>query len=192
MTYTSCSMLQKDNLENMYVGQRLSSAQIAAKLGCSVNKVNYWLAKYSIPKRSISDAIYTKHNPNGDPFQVASIDTLEKARLSGMGLGLYWGEGTKANKYAVRLGNSDPKLIKMFMRFLIELYQVDKTHLRFGLQVFSDLSPEASLRYWIEELDVDKSQFYKIHITPSGSLGTYRQKSKHGVLTVQSTNPEQA
>lgn len=184
MTYTSCSMLQKDNLENMYVGQRLSSAQIAAKLGCSVNKVNYWLAKYSIPKRSISDAIYTKHNPNGDPFQVASIDTLEKARLSGMGLGLYWGEGTKANKYAVRLGNSDPKLIKMFMRFLIELYQVDKTHLRFGLQVFSDLSPEASLRYWIEELDVDKSQFYKIHITPSGSLGTYRQKSKHGVLTV--------
>ena len=185
-------MLQKDNLENMYVGQRLSSAQIAAKLGCSVNKVNYWLAQYSIPKRSISDAIYTKHNPNGDPFQVASIDTLEKARLSGMGLGLYWGEGTKANKYAVRLGNSDPKLIKMFMRFLIELYQVDKTHLRFGLQVFSDLSPEASLRYWIEELDVDKSQFYKIHITPSGSLGTYRQKSKHGVLTVQSTNPEQA
>ena len=56
--------------------------------------------------------------------------------------------------------------------------------LRFGLQVFSDIDPGVSLTYWVAELDVDKSQFYKIHITPSGSLGTYRNKSNHGVVTL--------
>lgn len=176
--------MDKNELSTLYTTQQLSSAQIAIRLDCSINKVNYWLAKHSIPKRSISDAVYIKHNPNGDPFRIVEIDTIGKAQLLGMGLGLYWGEGTKANKYAIRLGNSDPELIKTFIRFLTELYQVNRDHLRFGLQVFSDLDPKSSLKYWTTELGVSENQFYKIHITPSNSLGTYRQKSKHGVLTV--------
>lgn len=99
-------------------------------------------------------------------------------------MGLYWGEGTKANEYSIRLGNSDPELIKAFMRFLIELYGVDKDKLKFGLQVFSDLNPERSLAYWTTKLKVEPEQFYKIHITPSRSIGTYRKKSKHGVVTI--------
>ena len=176
--------MEKRELVDLYVAKQLSSAQIAAELGCSVNKVNYWLAKHSIPKRSISDAIYAKYHPDGDPFRAAKIDTLEKAELYGMGLGLYWGEGTKANKHSIRLGNTDPHLLKMFIRFLVELYEINKHDLRFGLQVFSDISPNTSLEYWVSELGVSEKQFYKIHITPSSSIGTYRQKSQHGVITV--------
>ena len=177
-------MLSIDLLSEMYTIQQLSATEIAKRLGCSANKVNYWLERHKIQKRSISDAIYLKHNPNGDPFSIARIDTLAKAQLYGMGLGLYWGEGTKANKHSVRLGNSDPELIKVFMRFLVELYGVEKNSLRFGLQVFSDINPASSLAYWTAKLDVEESQLYKVHITPSNSIGTYRQKNKHGVVTI--------
>lgn len=177
-------MLARNELESLYVDRGLSAAQIAKRLSCSVNKVNYWLTKHEIQKRTISDAIYLKNNPDGDPFVLPRIDTMDKAILYGMGLGLYWGEGTKANAHSVRLGNSDPELLKMFVRFLVELYEINPDDLRFGLQVFSDTDPDAILSYWVSELNVQQSQFYKIHVTPSGSIGTYRKRSMHGVVTV--------
>lgn len=170
-------MLRYDTLQELYVHQRLSSAEVAEQLGCSIHKVDYWLGKHRIQKRSISEAVYIKNNPSGDPFHLTAIDTLEKAELYGMGLGLYWGEGTKVNQHSVRLGNSDPELIKMFMRFLVVLFDVNKNDLRFGLQVFSDISSDECLSYWVRILAVKHSQFYKVHITPSGSIGTYRKRA---------------
>lgn len=158
--------------------------EISHKLGCSHNQVVYWMQKHKIARRSISDAIYQQHNPNGDPFHVVFINTLEKAKLYGLGIGLYWGEGTKANKYAVRLGNTDAELLNVFMKFLIELFGVERKDMRFQLQTFTDIDTSEALEYWTRSLSVDKSQFYKVHVTISGSLGTYRKKSKYGVVTV--------
>jgi len=135
-------------------------------------------------RRTISDAIYQKHNPNGDPFAIKPIKTKADAELFGMGLGLYWGEGTKASKYAVALGNTDPELLKTFIRYLVSLFAVEQDRLKFGLQIFTDINPNEALAYWCEKLDAKPSQFYKIHVTISGSLGTYRKKSRYGVVTV--------
>ena len=163
-------------------------SDIAMLLDCSVNKVVYWMDKHQIERRSISDAIYQKHNPNGDPFKVNSICTQADAKLLGMGIGLYWGEGTKSNKHSIRLGNTDPALLNTFMKFLIELFGVKKSDMRFGLQIFTDIDPEKALKYWARELSVKPSQFYKIIVTISGSLGTYRKKSAYGVVTVHYHN----
>lgn len=177
-------MLHKNELTELYIDKKMSSAQISLLLGCSTTKVNYWLNKHEIPKRSVSDAVYARHNPNGDPFSITLIDTIEKAQLYGLGIGLYWGEGTKANRHSIRLGNSDPSLLRMFMRFLTEIYGVSIEDMKFGLQIFSDIEPTEAIDYWVNELNVDESQFYKVHITKSGSLGTYRAKSKYGVVTL--------
>jgi hypothetical protein len=101
-----------------------------------------------------------------------------------VGIGLYWGEGNKANKYAVRLGNTDPELIKVFMKFLVEIFDVKVNDMRFQLQTFTDIDTETALHYWTKVLKVDKSQFYKVHVTISGSIGTYKKRSKYGVVTV--------
>jgi len=153
-------------------------------LNCSANRVNYWLKKHSIQKRTISEAVYIKHNPNGDPFKVSEIRTIEHAELLGYGLGLYWGEGTKANKYSVRLGNSDPKLILKFMEFLEVLFGIDRTDFKFGLQIFNDTDPSVALNYWVKELDIMPDRFYKMHITPSTKPGTYKKKNYYGVATI--------
>jgi hypothetical protein len=39
--------------------------------------------------------------------------------LFGMGLGLYWGEGTKRGKGGMRITNTDAKMIKKFIEFLV-------------------------------------------------------------------------
>ncbi len=158
--------------------------QIADQLNCSMQTVHYWMKHYGIERRTISEAVYSRHNPQGDPFKQKDITTLKDAELYGMGIGLYWGEGTKANKYAVRLGNSDPLLLQVFMKFLTDLFAVNKSALRFGLQLFSDIDPAEALQYWTSKLGINASQFYKPHITPSGSLGTYKKKSRYGVVTI--------
>lgn len=176
--------MRREELEELYVYKRKSAKEIADIFSCSENKINYWLKKYDIPKRSISEAVYQRSNPKGDPFRIMQPKTHNESFLLGLGVGLYWGEGTKRNRYAIRLGNTDPRLIKKFIEFLEESYAIDKSKLRFSLQVFSDMSPQKTLRFWIRELGFPRSQFQKVIITPSGSLGTYRYKTKHGVLTV--------
>lgn len=177
-----------DLLKKLYTRELKSSAQIAKLLGCSEHKVNYWLEKHIITKRTISEAVYVKMNPDGDPFSFVPPKNLKEAELFGMGLGLYWGEGNKANKNTVKLGNSDPELMKTFMNFLDKFFGIKRKSLKFHLHLFTDIDKNEAFSYWIKNLKINKDQFYKPTITQTGKLGTYRKKSKYGVLTLYFSN----
>lgn len=181
-------MINEKFLRDEYEAKGCSVSDISKKLNCSQGKVNYWLSRFEIPKRSISEAVYLKNNPNGDPFAYSAPSTQNEWFLYGMGLGLFWGEGNKMNKNAVRLGNTDPDLILVFLKFLKQTYKIKESKLRFGLQIFSDMSSEAAKDFWCKKLSVKPSQFQKVIVTESGSIGTYRNKTRHGVLTVYFSN----
>ena|SRR3989338_1746387 len=180
--------ISKDILKRSYIVDRKSSAEIAKQFECSEHKINYWLAKYDIKKRNVSEAIYVKRNPNGDPFSIQEPKTIEEAKLFGLGIGLYWGEGTKRNKHTIRLGNTDPELIKKFIEFLITFFNIEQKKLRFGLQIFSDMDSQEALQFWRKKLGVSILQFQKVIVTETRGVGTYRHKTKHGVLTVYFNN----
>mgnify|MGYP001604613233 CR=1 FL=1 len=181
-------MIKKEILKELYLEKGNSMQDIANSLNCSVHKVSYWLLKHNIHSRSISEAIYLKNNPDGDPFKFIELKEFNDAILFGLGMGLYWGEGTKANKDSVRLGNTDPALIRRFMDFLIKLFGVKRRDFKFGLQIFTDIEIDEALDFWAKTLKIRYSQFYKPIITISGSIGTYRKKSRYGVLTVMYHN----
>ncbi len=176
--------ISKKILEELYLVSGLSSNQIAGQLKCSEGKVNYWLLKHGIKKRSVADAVYRKLNPSGDPFEVQKTLSKEDAFLLGLGLGLFWGEGNKKSPDSVRIGNSDPDLIKAFLYFLRNRFKIHSHRLRFGLQVFTDMDYKAAETFWATHLGVSPSQFYKTVVTVSGKVGTYREKTKFGVLTL--------
>jgi len=180
-------MLEKEQLEKLY-SSGLSMQDIANQFCCSANKVKYWMVEYKIDRRSISEAIYQKANPSGDPFEIKENLSPEELKLLGLGLGIFWGEGNKRNKHSVRVGNSDPRLIKKFIEFLDKICNVKKEKLKFSLQIFSDLSEKEVVNFWISELGIKRLQFFKIIETPYGSLGTYKRKSKYGVITVIFSN----
>src|SRR3989344_8859355 len=100
--------LSRTNLLKLYVKNKHSTAEIAKILRCSEHKINYWLAKYKIKKRPISEAIYAKNNLYGDPFKIQKLKTRKDIELFNLGVGLFLGEGTKRSKFNVVLANSDP------------------------------------------------------------------------------------
>lgn len=181
-------MIKKDVLKHLYLKDGYSVQAIADKLGYSRRGVKYWMDKHSIKSRTISEAIYLWHNPNGDPFQYSPPKTLNDYKLFGLGLGLYWGEGTRSDKGAVRLGNTDPELINTFINFLKRFFGIKKRDIKLGLQIFSDISKKQALNYWSKKLNIKKEQFQKTVVTKSGSIGTYRHKNLHGVLTIYYCN----
>jgi hypothetical protein len=175
-------------LKKLYVDRKKSASSISAELGVSTTKVNYWLKKFGIKKRSISDAIYVKNNPLGDPFKFNKISNQKEATLFGIGMGLYWGEGTKRSTTSVRLGNSDPELIRVFIIFLRKIYSIDRKRLKFGLQIFQDIDSEKVLIFWSKYLKIPLSQFYKPIVTISNKKGNYTRKVEYGVLTIYFNN----
>jgi hypothetical protein len=188
MSKTNSTNLSERQLINLYLKRKLSTSQIARKLGFSENKINYWISKYGIEKRQIGEALYIRNNPGGDPFTFQKPDSSQKWFLFGLGLGLYWGEGTKRNKTSVRLGNTDPRLIRVFLEFLYTIYGAERQKFRFGLQIFGDMSKKTALSFWRSQLNVSREQFGKVIVTPHRGIGTYREKTKHGVLTVYFSN----
>lgn len=185
-------MLNKEifssRLKKLYLKNHKSVPEIAKLLKCSDSRINYWLIKHHISKRTISEAIYIKHNPRGDPFKFHLPKNLKEAILFGLGVGLYWGEGNRANKNLVKIGNTDPALLKIFIQFLIEISNIKKSDLKFHLQIFSDINIKEAVKFWMKELGIKKKQMYKTTITKTGAIGTYRKKSKYGVLTVYYAN----
>ncbi len=184
----SKDILSKNKLRELYFNKKLSMMQISKILKCSPNKVAYWMKKYNLLRRDLSESAYVFNNPKGDPFLFHGPKTKEEAILYGVGIGLYWGEGTKANKHSIKLGNTDPDLILTFISFLEIFFSIPKKELSFGIQVFSDMSPEKVISFWCNKLQVFKSQFMKTIITETRNNGTYTKKVKYGVLTIYFNN----
>ncbi|MEY2664276.1 MAG: hypothetical protein RIT04_84 [Candidatus Parcubacteria bacterium] len=188
------SHISRKKLLDLYLKDKKSVAQISSVFACSENKINYWLSKYGVKKRNISDAMYLLKNPLGDPFSLTDPKTKEQGFLFGLGLGLYWGEGTKRGKGGVRLTNTDPKLIRKFIEFLEYFCGIDRNKLRFSIQIFSDISPEKALAFWKKELNVKREQFYKTTVVKVRGEGTYKYKSEYGgvILYFNNTKLKQA
>lgn len=83
-------MIKKEVLLSLYLDEKLSMMEISKALSCSVNQVSYWMNKYSIKRRSISEGVYIRSNPDGDPFLFSLPKNRQEFLLFGLGLGLYW------------------------------------------------------------------------------------------------------
>lgn len=64
-------------------------------------------------------------------------------------LTLYWAEGSKYRK-RVELTNSDPKAIKLFSKFLLEICDVPQDKLKGRLQIHNKDNIDSALKFWSE------------------------------------------
>ena len=176
-------MLKKGVLKKLY-GSGLSMQEIANRLNVSTHKVSYWMDRYSLQRRTISAAVYTKHNPHGDPFHFERKLNISNEFLFGLGIGLFWGEGMKANKYGVRLGNTDPFLILFFRDFLEKTCGVARSKIKYSLQLFGDVSKRDAIDFWCRSLHIEEKQLGKITLLKLRGRGTYGKKNLLGVLQI--------
>lgn len=177
----------REQLESLYL-KGVSMRVMAEMLDCSEHVVVYWMEKYGISRRSRSEAIYLHSNPEGDPFSIKKKLSVEDAFLYGLGVGLFWGEGTKVAPNSVRIANGDPGVILLFRKFLLEICGVKREKLRYGLVCFQDTDPGEVGRYWANQLQISPKKFGKIVRIPAQGKGTYKRKSLHGVCTLMVGN----
>ncbi len=185
--YRRMSSITQDQLVEMYSSGK-SMRKIASELNCSENTVVYWMNKYGIRRRNRSEAGYFQQNPSGDPFSIKNTFELDDFTVYGLGIGIYWGEGDKTSKHAVRVANTDPGLIRVFVKFLRQICRVREDKILYSIVSFHDSDIEVVRSFWSRELLVLPEKFGTIvQISPQGK-GIYKRKSLYGVCTVHVGN----
>jgi hypothetical protein len=100
------------------------------------------------------------------------------------GIFLYMGEGSKTTKGTTALTNTNPKILKLFIRWL-HLHDVKKEKIKVQLHLYSDMDIKKQIKFWSKELSIDEKQFRKPHIKKNTSEGiSYKGQFGQGTCTV--------
>jgi len=109
------------------------------------------------------------------------LEILKYNPLFIAGLMLYWGEGDKATKAQVRLANTDPGLIKLFVVFLRKVCNIPEEKVGVHILTYPDIDDKTNRQYWSEISGIAPKKFLKsVHI--QGRHKTRRLG--HGVCSV--------
>jgi hypothetical protein len=90
-----------------------------------------------------------------DPFWVA-------------GVSLYWAEGAKRQN-EIQFSNSDPALMALFISWVEEYLDVDRTELTMKLHLHSGQDETERKMYWSAETGIPLGNFRKTYIKPEGT-----------------------
>ncbi|TSC83294.1 MAG: hypothetical protein G01um101419_48 [Parcubacteria group bacterium Gr01-1014_19] len=100
------------------------------------------------------------------------VKSLDNKHLWLAGVMLYWAEGSKEKKHNIGqplcFNNSDPRMIKFFVKWLIEIIEVDPNDIKFSIYIHKDADAKKALSFWSKTLSCDKS-----------TIPVYFKKPKH-------------
>ena len=101
------------------------------------------------------------------------------------GLILYLAEGSKTSNYRVSLANTDPRVLKFFVKWLYRFFKVKKDKLRVHLHLYEGMDLDKEKEFWKNELEINEVQFYKPFITKyKKSSFLYKESFRHGTCSV--------
>lgn len=112
---------------------------------------------------------------------VKDLNVLKYNPLFIAGLMLYWGEGDKATKSQVRLANTDPEMIKIFVYFLKNVCNIPTEKIGISILTYPDIDDVSNRKYWSEISGIAPEKFLK-SILIHGRHKTRRLG--HGVCSV--------
>ena len=157
---------------------------IAEKSGFSMRKVRTILLENGVRRRSHSEASYLKANPTGDPFKILKNLTTEEEHLKAIALGLFLTEGNIKHQHSVRFSNSNPGIVKIFVKFLKIICGVPADKIKASLIVYPDVEIQKAKEYWTKFLDLPINQFSKTTVLKSRTNGSLKKHSEIGTATI--------
>jgi hypothetical protein len=178
-----------------------SYSSIKEELGISKSTLSGWLSKYPLSQDRIRELrdknpqriekyINTMKVKREEKFQRATdriqkdINKISNRDLFVAGFFLYWAEGGKTGSGTLTFANTDPEMIKVFVRWL-DLLGVSKDRLKIKLHLYKDMNIYKEIKFWSKKLAVDRSQFSKSYVKDSlfAEL-TYKNGFGHGTCNV--------
>src|SRR3989344_5161572 len=156
--------MAKNDLKQQAIKLRLaghSYSQIKEKIGVSKSTLSGWLEKFPLSEKRIREL--RDNNPRRiehyrntmrekkeirlrNIYEIVSKDIglFTKRDLFLAGLFLYWGEGTKSQNSMVTITNTNPAMLKFFIRWL-QLLGVKRKDLKVKLHLYSDMDIKQSI-----------------------------------------------
>ncbi|MEI6843544.1 MAG: helix-turn-helix domain-containing protein [bacterium] len=183
----------------------LSYSQIKSEMGLSKSTLSGWLKNYPLSNEQIRklrdlnpQRIERCRNTKAKKVEARlesvlnkvsrDIATFSKRDLFIAGLFLYWGEGSKSERFTTALSNTDPAMLKFFLKWL-KLFNIDDEKLHITLQLYSDMNINKEIKYWSEELKLPKHLFKKPYVKTSTLAGlTYKRGFGHGTCNIRIFN----
>ena len=151
-----------NRVKKLYWEEELSAREIARQFRVSMWSVYDLMSRSGIPKRSFSEANYLV-NKDKPKFEIKKHLTDDEERLKIAGAMLYWAEGTLKG-CTVDFANSNPEMIKIFLKFLREICGAKEERLRVYLYTHSSSNIEELKKYWHSVTNISLTQFTKPYI----------------------------
>lgn len=94
---------------------------------------------------------------------ISEVGKVSKRDLWMIGLGLWIGEGSKTMEQ-IRLVNSDPRVVRLFIRWLREICELQDENITIAMHLYPDSDELSSMKYWMNITKLPKKQFRKTQI----------------------------
>ncbi len=178
--------LSKKLIEKLYHKERLSTIEVAKKLKTTTWTVLGFMARNNIPRRTFKEANKISFENKPLSFSLRKRLSAGDENLKMAGALLYWAEGAKVNgkNCGVDFANSNPEMIKIFVRFLRKICGIDEKRLRVFLYCYSDQDIENIRDYWYKLTNIPKSQFSKPYVRDD-FLPEKSGKMKYGLAHIR-------
>jgi len=176
------SRLNINRIKNLYQGKQFSVDQTAKKLGVSLWSLYNFMDKNNISRRLPSEINYVI-NKNKPQFKIRDELDEKGQGLKIAGIMLYWAEGTLRGK-TVDFVNSNPDMVKIFLKFLREICGINERRLRLYLYTYSQLDLKDTMNYWRKVTGIPINQFTKPYVR-EGNPNLSKRKLPYGLVHIR-------
>jgi len=191
---------------NLRIKENLSYTQIRKRLGVPKSTLSYWLRGFPLSEERILELRrqgWKKAEVKIERFCAAMrkkkelkereifnkykkrFDKLSKDTFFVAGLMLYLGEGDKKNYNRISLANTDPEIIKFFIKWMVDFFDIIREKITVQLHLYENMDIEKEKEFWKNELGFQENQFYRpsIRKLQKGSF-SYKESFRHGTCAI--------
>lgn len=196
----------REQAVSLRIGKEMSYGGIRKRLGVPKSTLSYWLREYPLSEEKILE-LRRKGWKSGEASRERFRTTMRKKRelkdrevyqryrvkfvnlseevFFTAGLMLYLGEGDKKNNYRIGIANTDPWVIKFFIKWLIDFLGVTKEQIRAQLHLYENMDIEQEKSFWKKALGLSDTQLYKTEIRKLKTNSfSYRESYRHGTCSL--------
>ena len=174
--------LDFNKIKSLYWDKELDVMEIANKLGVSFWSLYNFMNKNNIVRRSPSEVNYVV-NKIKPQFKIKENLSISEEKLKIAGVMLYWAEGTLKGS-TVDFANCNPRMIKIFLKFLREICGVNEERLRVYLYGYHYHDLKELKVYWHEITEIPLRQFTKPYIR-KGNPNLSKRKLPYGLIHIR-------
>lgn len=99
-------------------------------------------------------------------------------------VGLYWGEGSKRNRWEASIVNGDPSMIRACLAFMRQQMAIPDTDIHAQVQVHTVEQVDVALDFWKEVCRLPPEQFSIIVTTSKRSKGIKPHRLPYGTVSL--------